>query len=77
MRELADALITRGEYDRGIEILRWNARRTEWIGDSSGTKDNWQYLLSHLADDKRAAFCAQIPAATRAEADIIKLCPAQ
>lgn len=77
LRELADALITRGEFGRGIEILHWNARRTEWTGDDAATKDNWQYLLSHLADDKRAAHCAQIPEATRAEADIVKLCPAQ
>jgi serine/threonine protein kinase len=77
LRELADALITRGETDRGIEILRWNARRTEWIGDAAGTRDNWQYLLSHLAEEKRAAFCAQIPERTRAETSIAKLCANQ
>jgi hypothetical protein len=73
----ADALITRGEIDRGIEILRWNAWRTEWIGDAAGTRDNWQYLLSHLAEEKRAAFCAQIPERTRAETSIAKLCANQ
>ena len=77
LRELADALINAGDFDRGIEILHWNARRTEWVNDNAGTKDNWLYLLSHLTDDKRAGHCAQIPAAIRTESEVAKFCPPQ
>ena len=65
LRELADALIARGEVVRGIEILRWNVRRTEWIGDAAATNENNRDL---------AARCAQIPEAIRAEEKLAKLC---
>ncbi|MBM3766267.1 MAG: serine/threonine protein kinase [Acidobacteria bacterium] len=65
LRELADALIARGEFSRGIEILHWNVRRTEWIGDSATTNVNKRDL---------AARCAQIPEAIRSEEKLTKLC---